>query len=33
VAQLKRDWRNAKLSNADRAMLEYAEKLTVKDPK
>jgi uncharacterized peroxidase-related enzyme len=29
VAQLKRDWRNADLAEADRAMLEYAEKLTV----
>jgi alkylhydroperoxidase family enzyme len=29
VAQLKRDWRRAKLSEANRAMLEYAEKLTV----
>ena len=30
VAQLKRDWRSAKLSEANRAMLECAEKLTVK---
>lgn len=30
MAQLKRDWRSAKLSEANRAMLEYAEKLTVK---
>jgi hypothetical protein len=30
VAQLKRDWRSAKLSEANRSMLEYAEKLTVK---
>jgi alkylhydroperoxidase family enzyme len=29
VAQLKRDWRSAPLSEADRAMLAYAEKLTV----
>jgi alkylhydroperoxidase family enzyme len=29
VAQLKRDWRTAPLSDADRAMLAYAEKLTV----
>ena len=29
VAQLKRDWRSAPLSEADRAMLTYAEKLTV----
>jgi len=29
VAQLKRDWRTAKLSDADRAMLAFAEKLTV----
>jgi uncharacterized peroxidase-related enzyme len=29
VAQLKRDWRAAKLSDADRAMLDYVEKLTV----
>ena len=29
VAQLKRDWRGAKLSDANRAMLGYAEKLTV----
>jgi alkylhydroperoxidase family enzyme len=29
VATLKRDWRSATLSEADRAMLAYAEKLTV----
>ena len=29
VAQLKRDWRSAQLPEADRAMLAYAEKLTV----
>ena len=29
VAQLKGDWRSAKLSDPDRAMLAYAEKLTV----
>jgi hypothetical protein len=29
VAQLKQDWRNAPLGDADRAMLEYIEKLTV----
>jgi len=29
VGQIKRDWRAAKLSQGDRAMLEYAEKLTV----
>ena len=29
VALLKRDWRSAPLSEADRAMLAYAEKLTV----
>lgn len=29
VAQVKRDWRSAPLSEADRAMLGYAEKLTL----
>lgn len=29
VAQLKEAWRNAELSQADRAMLTYAEKLTL----
>ncbi len=29
VATLKRDWRSAPLSEADRVMLAYAEKLTV----
>jgi uncharacterized peroxidase-related enzyme len=29
VAQVKRDWRSAPLSDADRAMLSYAEKLTM----
>ncbi len=29
VAELKGDWRRAALSQADRAMLAYAEKLTV----
>jgi alkylhydroperoxidase family enzyme len=29
VAQLKGDWRSAKLGAADRAMLAYAEKLTL----
>ena len=29
VAGLKRDWRSAKLSAADQAMLSYAEKLTL----
>jgi alkylhydroperoxidase family enzyme len=29
VAQVKRDWRGAQLSDGDRAMLEYAEKLTL----
>lgn len=29
VAQVKRDWRSAALGDADRAMLAYAEKLTV----
>lgn len=30
VEQLKREWREAKLSAADRSMLEYAEKLTLR---
>jgi len=30
VRQLKRDFRQAKLSHADRAMCEYVEKLTLK---
>jgi len=29
VSQLKRDWRTARLSGADREMLAFAEKLTV----
>ena len=29
VAQLKTDWRQADLTDADRAMLTYAEKLTI----
>ena len=29
MAQLKRDWRSAALSDGDRAMLGYAEKLTL----
>ena len=29
VAQLKQEWRQADLSTADRAMLTYAEKLTL----
>jgi alkylhydroperoxidase family enzyme len=29
VAQVKRDWRTAPLSEADRAMLAFAEKMTV----
>jgi uncharacterized peroxidase-related enzyme len=29
VAQVKRDWRSAPLSEADRAMLGYAEKVTM----
>lgn len=29
VAQIKRDWRSAPLAESDRAMLAYAEKLTV----
>jgi len=29
VGQIKRDWREAKLAEGDRAMLAYAEKLTV----
>ncbi len=30
VEQLKRDWRQADLNKADRAMLEYSEKLTLR---
>jgi uncharacterized peroxidase-related enzyme len=30
VEQLKKDWRQAKLSPADRAMLNYVEKLTLR---
>jgi uncharacterized peroxidase-related enzyme len=30
VDQLKADWRQAKLSDADRAMLTYVEKLTLR---
>ncbi|MBV7340042.1 peroxidase-related enzyme [Chloroflexi bacterium TSY] len=30
VAQLKQDWRRATLSDVDRAMLEYTEKLTLR---
>jgi len=30
VEQLVEDWRQAKLSTADRAMLEYVEKLTLR---
>jgi uncharacterized peroxidase-related enzyme len=30
VAALRADWRTAPLSEADRAMLEYAEKLTLR---
>lgn len=30
VEQLKNDWRQAEISSADRAMLEYAEKLTLR---
>jgi alkylhydroperoxidase family enzyme len=29
VAQVKHDWRNAAIAEADRAMLAYAEKMTV----
>ena len=30
MEQLKRDWRQADLSNADRALLAYVEKLTLR---
>lgn len=30
VSALERDWRSAELSTADRAMLEYVEKLTLR---